>query len=215
MFTHDEIQDSSVLDQILYDGDALYNQTVNSLKAEGKLVKSLLSLEEIPDAFDTKSGQYFVEKQTIACGALVNTLEDEALPTLHSALETAFLKSTSVLLIIGAVCSVISKRNNLYVFLIHILMEKVAFLQVMVHLHLSNVLTDHFSNSLPEKTTKDIPMKFSQCPFKTIVYRLPLSNRGIYLQIIHLRRKAIFTFYGTCIACVNNITFQIRYFTRQ
>ena len=116
MLTHDEIQDSSVLDQILYDGDALYNQTVNSLKAEGKFVKSLLSLEEIPDALEIKSGHYFVEKQNIACGALVNTLEDEALPTLHSALETAFLKSTSVLLIIGAVCSAISKRNNLYVF---------------------------------------------------------------------------------------------------
>ena len=79
-----------------------------------------------------------------------------------------------------------------------------------IYIQLSNVLTDHFSNSFPEKTAKDIPMKFSQCPFKTIFYRLPLSNRGIYLQIIHLRRKAIFTFYGTCIACVNNITFQIR-----
>ena len=38
------------------------------------------------------------------------------MPTLQCALETAFLKSTSVLLIIGAVCSAISKRNNLYVF---------------------------------------------------------------------------------------------------
>ena len=46
----------------------------------------------------------------------MNTLEDEALPTLHCALETAFLKSASVLLIIGAICSAISKRNNLYVF---------------------------------------------------------------------------------------------------
>ena len=33
--------------------------------------------------------------------------------------------------------------------------------------HLSNVLTDHFSNSLSEKTTNDIPMKFLQCHFKT------------------------------------------------
>ena len=73
----------------------------------------------------------------------------------------------------------------------------------------SNVLTDHFSNSLPEKTTKDIPMKFLQCPFDNILYRLLLSNHRIYLQIIHVRRKAIFTFYGTCIPCVNNITCQI------
>ena len=116
MLIHNEIQNSSVLDQILYDGDTLYNHTVNSLKAKGRFVNSLLSLEEIPDTLEIKSGQYFVEKQTIACGTLVNTLEDEALPTLHSALEKAFLKSTSVLLIIGAVCSAISKRNNLYVF---------------------------------------------------------------------------------------------------
>ena len=47
-------------------------------------------------------------------------------------------------------------------------------------IHLSNVLTDHFSNSLPEKTTKDIPIKFSQYPLKNIFYRLQLSNRGIY-----------------------------------
>ena len=80
MLVHDEIQNSSVLDQILYNGDELYN-----LKAEGKFVNSLLSLEEIPDTLDFKTGQYFVEKQQIACGYLVNTLEDEALPTLHCA----------------------------------------------------------------------------------------------------------------------------------
>ena len=85
--------------------------------------------------------------------------------------------------------------------------QKCIPLHTPVSLHLSNVLTDHFSNSLPEKTTIDIPVKFSQYPFKNIFYRLPLSNRGIYLQIIHVRRKAIFTFYVTFITCVNNITF--------
>ena len=62
------------------------------------------------------------------------------------------------------------------------------------NIHLSNVLTDHFLNSLPEKTNKGIPMKFSQCPFKNIFFRLPLSNCDIYLQIIHVRQTAIFTF---------------------
>ena len=61
-------------------------------------------------------------------------------------------------------------------------------------IHLSNVLTDHFENSFPAKTTKDIPIKFSQCPFKNIFIRLPLSNRGIYLQIMHVRRKAVLRF---------------------
>ena len=45
------------------------------------------------------------------------------------------------------------------------------------YVRLSKVLTDHFSNSLFEKTINDIPMKFSGCHFKTTFYRLPLSNR--------------------------------------
>ena len=86
-------------------------------------------------------------------------------------------------------------------------------LSTRMSIHLSNVLTDHFLNSLPEKTTKGIPMKFSQCPFKNIFHRLPLSNCDIYLQIFHVIQRAIFTFYGTCIACVSNITFQLGYFS--
>ena len=62
------------------------------------------------------------------------------------------------------------------------------------NIHLSNVLTDHFLNSLPEKTTKGIPMKFSQCPFKNIFYRLSLSNCDIYLQIIHVRKRLFLRF---------------------
>ena len=64
MLIHDEKQNSSVLDQILYDGNTMYNHTVNSLKAKGRFVNSLLSLEEIPDTLEIKSGQYFVEKKT-------------------------------------------------------------------------------------------------------------------------------------------------------
>ena len=133
MLVCDEIQNGLELDTILYAGDVLYNATVNSLKAQGKFVKSLLSSEELPDTLEFESVHYFVEKQPIACGALVSTFENNALPTLHCALETAFIKATSVLLIIGSVCSAVSKRNNSYTFLIHILMEKMACHQVMVH----------------------------------------------------------------------------------
>ena len=59
---------------------------------------------------------FLVEKQAITCGTLVSTIENQALPSLHCALETAFTKSTSVILISGAVCSAVHKRNNFYVF---------------------------------------------------------------------------------------------------
>ena len=116
MSVHDKINNSTDLDQVLYDGDALYNCTVNRMKAEGKFVHSLLSLEEIPETLKIKCGHYFVEKEPIRCGVLVNAITDQDLPTLHDALEAAFSNTTSVLLIIGAVCSAISKRNNLYIF---------------------------------------------------------------------------------------------------
>ena len=45
----EETKSSSELDKILFAGDVLYNTTVNNLKAQGKFVNSLLSLEEIPD----------------------------------------------------------------------------------------------------------------------------------------------------------------------
>ena len=57
------------------------------------------------------------------------------------------------------------------------------------------------------------PFEIFTVSFQNIFNRLPLSNRGINLQIMHVRRNAVFTFYGTCIACVNNIKFQIGYFT--
>ena len=56
MLVHNEIQSSSLFDQILYDGDALYVSTVNTLKAEDKFVRYLLSLEEIPDTVKSRLG---------------------------------------------------------------------------------------------------------------------------------------------------------------
>ena len=111
-----EIDNSSVLDDILLHGDTLYKTTINSLKAQGKFVNSLLSLEEIPDIFDVEIGQFIVEKQPIVSGILVDTSEDHGLPSLHCALQSVFTRASFGLLIIGAICSAISKNNDLYVF---------------------------------------------------------------------------------------------------
>ena len=44
-----EIDKRSTLDKILYDGDALCQTIINNLKASGKFIYSLLSLNEISD----------------------------------------------------------------------------------------------------------------------------------------------------------------------
>ena len=71
---------------------------------------------------------------------------------------------------------VIGLFQNL-VFLLNILRRNRCNKIIVVCIHLSNVLTDHFSNPVSEKTRNDIPMKFLQCYLKTIIYRLPLPNR--------------------------------------
>ena len=111
-----EIDNSLVLDEILYDGDTLYKCAINNLKAQAKFVHSLLSLEEIPDIIEIEKGQFIVEKQPIVSGILVNDYEEQGLPTLHCALQSALTRAPSILLVIGAICSAVSKINDLYVF---------------------------------------------------------------------------------------------------
>ena len=111
-----EIDNSLVLDDILYDGDTLYKCTINNLKAQAKFVHSLLSLEEIPDIIEIEKGQFIVGKQPIVSGILVNDYEEQGLPTLHCALHSVLTRAPSVLLVIGAICSAVSKKNDLYVF---------------------------------------------------------------------------------------------------
>ena len=111
-----EIDNSLVLDEILYDGNTLYKHTINNLKVQAKFVHSLLSLEEIPDIIEIEKGQFIVEKQPIVSGILVNDYEEQGLPTLHYALQSAFTRAPSVLLVIGAICSAVSKKSDVYVF---------------------------------------------------------------------------------------------------
>ena len=111
-----EIENSSNLDKILCDGGTLYLHLINTLKAQGKFVHSLLSLAEIPDDFEIEIGKFAVEKHPTVSGILVDTHENLGLSTLHKALHSAFTSTTSGLLTTGAICSAILKKTNLYVF---------------------------------------------------------------------------------------------------
>ena len=59
-----ETDNSSTLEKVLYDGDALYQTIINNLKADEKFIRSLLSLDEIPDIFEVGIGKFVVEKTT-------------------------------------------------------------------------------------------------------------------------------------------------------
>ena len=75
MLVCEEIKSSSELDKILCAGDILYNTTVNNLKAQGKFVNSLLSLEEIPDTLEFETENFLVEKQLVLVVLLLALLK--------------------------------------------------------------------------------------------------------------------------------------------
>ena len=109
-----DVEKSSILDKVLCDGDAFYQNIINNLKADGKFIHRLLSLEEIPDDFEEEIGKFTSEKIPIVSGILVDT-QELGLPTLHCALQSAFLSVSSGLLTIGAICSAVFQKNGLYV----------------------------------------------------------------------------------------------------
>ena len=110
-----DLDNSMVLDKVLYEGDALYQAVVRKLKSDGKLSQHLLSLEEIPDDFEVEIGKFTLEKFHIESGPLIDT-QDIGLPTLHEVLQSAFLSVSSGLLTVGAICSAVFKKKGAYAF---------------------------------------------------------------------------------------------------
>ena len=108
-----DVDNSMVLDKVLYEGDALYQAVIRKLKSDGKLSQHLLSLEEIPDDFELKIGKFTLEKLHIESGPLIDT-QDIGLPTLHEVLQSAFLSVSSGLLTVGAICSAVFKKKGAY-----------------------------------------------------------------------------------------------------
>ena len=110
------IENSSDLDKILYDGDSLYQNVTNGLKEQERFIHPLLSLDELPHDFEIEIGKFAVEKDPVVSVFLVDTQENSGLPSLHNALQSALSNTKSCILTIGAVCSAVFKRNELYMF---------------------------------------------------------------------------------------------------
>ena len=105
-----DVDNLLILDEVLCEGDALYQTVISKLKSDGKFMNQLLSLEEIPDDFEVKIGKFTLEKLPIVCGPLVDT-QYLGLPTLHDALQSAFPNVSSGLVTIGAICSAVFKKE--------------------------------------------------------------------------------------------------------
>ena len=111
-----EIKDSSNLDKILCEGDNLCLDVTNRLKEQLRFIHPLLSLDELPDDFAIEIGKFTLEKDLVVSGYLVDTQENSGFPSLHCALQSNLSSSRSCLFTIGAVCSAVFQRNDLYMF---------------------------------------------------------------------------------------------------
>ena len=104
------------LDQILIEGDILYLKTLSLLKAEQKYTSRLLTFDEIPENVNVFKRDVRIMKSDIVSGIAVQEFGNMSSPTLHESMCTAFQSSSNVLVMIGAICSAVYKKDDTYNF---------------------------------------------------------------------------------------------------
>ena len=111
-----DISCSIDLDNILIDGDLLYQKVLNDLIEKGKFKSKLLCFDELPNLISIMNKNIVVLKLDVITGMCTEQFGDSTLPTLHQALYIGLQKSNSILVMVGSVCSAIFKRDCKYYF---------------------------------------------------------------------------------------------------
>ena len=107
---------STEIDQILVEGDSLYKKILASLKADQKYTSRLLNFDEVPENVNVFSRDIHIIKSDIVSGIAVQQFGNTSSPTLHQSMHTAFQSSSYVLVMIGAICSAVYKKDGMYNF---------------------------------------------------------------------------------------------------
>ena len=128
-----DVDNDLILDEVLCEGDALYQTVISKLKSDGKFMNQLLSLEEIPDDFEVKIGKFTLEKYLLHV-ALLLILKILACQHFMMPCNQHFCQYHLVLSLLEQYVLLFLKRMSCMHFLILIAMEKMGFHQVMVHL---------------------------------------------------------------------------------
>ena len=109
---------STEIDQILVEGDTriLYKKILASLKADQKYTSRLLTFDEVPENVNVFTRDIHIIKSCIVSGIAVQQFGNTSSPTLHQSMHTAFQSSSCVLVMIGAICSAVYKKDGMYNF---------------------------------------------------------------------------------------------------
>ena len=111
-----DARSSIQLDQILIEGDILYKKILSSLKAEQKYTSRLLTLDEIPENVNVFERNIHIMKSDVVSGIAIQDFGNMTSPTLHQSMHSAFQSSSCVLVMIGAICSAVYKKDGKYNF---------------------------------------------------------------------------------------------------
>jgi hypothetical protein len=103
-------------DNILNTGDQIYKKTVEKLKTEGKFTNMLLNFNEIPNTIELNEGKFRIEKKNTLFGAAIQTTSSAGFLTLQEALADSFKHASSLLVMIGAICSAVYFDGNAFYF---------------------------------------------------------------------------------------------------
>ena len=104
------------MDAILKDGDCLYNKIIVELKTKGVFNSNLLTFDEIPSVIDISCARYNIHKSDIISCIAIQQSEDSGLPSLQESLYLSFQLSSYNLVLIGAICSAVFKKDGKYYF---------------------------------------------------------------------------------------------------
>ena len=107
---------SNEIDQILVEGDILYKKILSTLKADQKYTSRLLTFDEIPENVNVFTRDILIIKSDVVSGIAIQQFGNTSSPTLHQSMHTAFQSSSYVLVMIGAICSAVYKKDGIYHF---------------------------------------------------------------------------------------------------
>ncbi|XP_060561861.1 uncharacterized protein LOC132721554 [Ruditapes philippinarum] len=105
-----------ILDEVLDVGDKLYKDVLYNLKQLGKFKHRLLCFDEIPDQVFVLSRFVHVEKVNVISGVAVQQFGNSSLPSLYQSLYTALVNVQHVLVMIGAICSAVFVKDDMFWF---------------------------------------------------------------------------------------------------
>ncbi|KAK3108678.1 hypothetical protein FSP39_013177 [Pinctada imbricata] len=110
------LHSSRSLDVLLKHGDNLYRKIVFDLQSAGKFRSKLLSFDDLPLAVEYRESYYSLLKHTTVYGLPIIQSDTNEILSLHEGIIVGLSKAHNLMIMIGAICSAITLKDEKYYF---------------------------------------------------------------------------------------------------